>query len=267
VNDAVDRVILERQALDRGFSGGVLLSFVGHGVIMGGGLVLALLLPQTPPIPDSMGFAVEVPRGGGGSPQQAAPAPAAPTSTVPPQTQAPEPPQAPQQIIKPPKEEIPRDALPELDSKHSKKKATPPPPASGTSTSKSKASARPAVTGPGGTGTGADSIGISPNAPPGMGLPEGTSSGGDWYLASVQQRIWMIWSQQAKEGFNSTIGVTFTILADGTTEGIRITQPSGSTLMDLAAQRAVQMAGPFAPLPKDYGTTRYTLTAVFKPTD
>jgi TonB family protein len=101
--------------------------------------------------------------------------------------------------------------------------------------------------------------------PPGVGVPDGVDSGGDWYLAGVQQKIWTIWTQQVKGGFNEPIGVTFTILADGSVTDVQVTTPSQATLLNLAAQRAVLSAAPFGPLPKDYGTNRYTIRAIFKP--
>ena len=91
---------------------------------------------------------------------------------------------------------------------------------------------------PGGRGTSAATPGLE-FGPPGLGVPDGTDTGGDWYLAGVQQKIWMIWTQQIKAGFTQPVGVTFTILADGTVADVRVTQPSGATLLDIAAQRAV----------------------------
>ena len=76
----------------------------------------------------------------------------------------------------------------------------------------------------------------------------------------------MIWTQQIKAGFTQPVGVTFTILADGTIADLHVTQPSGATMIDFAAQRAVTSAAPFGPLPKDYGTNRKTIQALFKPT-
>jgi TonB family protein len=267
VNDAVDRIIIERQAMDQGFPGGFVLSLVGHSVLAGSAVIVALLVPKDPPIQVAPGFAVEMPRGGQGNPQP--PAPGAqtppvsqPPATQPPATEPPEPPPAP--FLKPPKEE-PRPTIPEYESKrHSKPRETPPPPTIG---GHGKPSSSHQSGAPRGTGTSHDMPGISIGGPPGVGVPDGTGSGGDWYIASVQQKIWMMWMQQIKENFNQPIGVTFTILASGDIDpDIRITQPSGSTILDMAAKRAIFMAAPFGPLPKDYGTTRYEITALFKPT-
>jgi TonB family protein len=86
-------------------------------------------------------------------------------------------------------------------------------------------------------------------------------------MAGVQQKIWIVWNQQIKSGFNRPIGVTFTIRADGTVTEVRVTAPSGVALLDMAAQRAVLNAAPFGPLPREYGTNRKTIQALFRPTD
>ena len=98
-------------------------------------------------------------------------------------------------------------------------------------------------------------------------MPGGTDAGGDWYLAGVQQKIWMLWNQQIKAGFTQPVGVTFTILPDGSVTDVRVTQSSGASLLDMAAQRAVLNAAPFGPLPKDYGQTnpRHDPGDIFKP--
>jgi TonB family protein len=116
----------------------------------------------------------------------------------------------------------------------------------------------------GGTGTGSATPGLE-FGPPGPGVPDGTDSGGDWYLAGVQQKIWMLWNQQIKSGFTQPVGVTFTILPDGSVTGVRVTVPSGATLLDMAAQRAILNAAPFGPLPREYGKNPRTIQALFKP--
>src|SRR5262249_11607953 len=168
---------------------------------------------------------------------------------------APEPPSKPQ-IAKPPKE-APRHGLPELDSKkkHAKPEKTPPPrPAPGNASTATAATAAASQT-----------PGLSLGAAPGPGVPTGTETGGDWYLASVQQKIWTIWNQQIKSDFNSSVTVSFSILADGSVDAVRVLQSTGASLLDRAPQRAVLSAAPFAPLPRTYGTNRYTIQAVFKP--
>ena len=254
MNDPIDRVIAEREAMDAGLPTTLVLSAFGHSVLIAGALVAPFFFPEPPPIQIMPGFLV-MPKGGGGVPVTEPPA-LAPPEAAPPATEAPQPkPKDEPKVAKPPKDDKKR-GLPELDPKKTKKpkpEKTPPP--------------RPARSGgvQGGTGKATQTPGLA-FAAAGPGTPDGMDVGGDWYLASVQQKIWMIWTQQIKANFTQPIGVTFTILADGSLEDVKLTQPSGVTLLDLAAQRAVDSASPFGPLPKNYGTNRYTIHAVFQPT-
>jgi protein TonB len=266
VDDPVNRLIVEREGLDAGFPGSVVLSVILHLLTLGAAVAAPLVFPPGPVLKVMDGFAVVLPRGGGGSsaaPAAAAPAvvPSAAPSAEPETPVAPPPPK----VIKPPKEEQ-RTGLPDIDQKRSKTKpATPPPPIRGAATAPTSGRAATAGSTAAGTGTSSRTPGLE-FGPPGIGVPDGTDSGGDWYMASVQQKIWMLWTQQVKSGFTQPVGVTFTILADGSVTDVQVTQSSGATLLDLAAQRAVQTASPFGPLPKDYGTTRKTVQALFKPT-
>ena len=250
MNDPVDRVIQERRRLDGGFSGGLLVSLVAHFVLVGVAVAAPLLFPAKAVIPVAEGFAVPLPRGGGGRPAPP-PATAAPPRAEAPAPAAPEPPK----VVQPPKEEpkASTKAVPELDPRKSRKRkeqpATAPPGESKT--------ASPAA--------GPATPGLALMGPPGPGSPGGTDSGGDWYLAGVQQKIWLIWNQQVRSGFRQAVAVTFTILEDGSLADVEITQSSGATLLDLAARRAVYSAAPFSPLPKIYGTKRKTIQAVFTP--
>jgi protein TonB len=257
----VARVLAERESLDAGFPGSVALSLVAHLLLVGAALIVPIVFPSGPVLRVMDGFFEPLPRGGGGS---SAP-PAAPTSA--PQakpTEAPPAPAAPEisKVAKPPKEE-PRQGLPELDAKKSRRKAESPVPRSLTATASNSPTQGGSVRGA--TGTSSTTPGLE-FAPPRVGVPDGTDTGGDWYLAGVQQKIWMIWTQQIKSGFTQPVGVSFTILADGSIADLRVTQPSGTTMIDFAAQRAVTSAAPFGPLPKDYGTNRKTIQALFKPT-
>jgi TonB family protein len=158
-------------------------------------------------------------------------------------------------VLKPPPKAEPRpDALPLPNARSVKRPATPPP---------VRATARET------TSTGRAAASATPGlefGPPGPGSPTGTDSGGDWYLAGVQQKIWMTWNQQIKAGYTQSVGVTFTILPDGQVTGMQVTQPSGVSLLDMAAQRAILNAAPFGPLPREYGQTPKTIQAFFRPT-
>jgi protein TonB len=250
--DPVVRVITERAAMDRGFPGSVMISLIAHLLIVGAAVAAPFLMPKEPPLKVADGFAVPMPAGGGGplNVQPAAPKPAPQTapSAAPPE---PKPPPEPPKVIKPPKEE-PRRGLPPEDAKKGRVKATPPP-----ATRTSGAA--------GASGTSSQTPGLGLVGPAGPGVPGGTDLLGDWYLAGVQRKIWMIWTQQIRTGHTQPIAVSFTILADGAVADVRVLQSSGASLLDLAAQRAIYSAAPFGPLPKDYGTNRFTIQAVFKP--
>ncbi len=255
MSDPVSRVIAQRQALENGFSRSVFVSVSAHLLVLAVAVAGPLLLPKKPLIRVAIGQLVELPKGGGGSPDAAppAPAPARPEPPRPQPTAAPKPEAKPEppKILKPPKEEK-RRGVPAPDSRKVRAKPKPqpaPPPTGGV---------------PGGNGTSAQVLGIG-GAPPGPGMPNGTATGGDWYLATVQQKIWMLWQQQIRTGPQLEVRVSFTILADGSVQDVRVVESSGVYLLDQAAQRAVVSAAPFGPLPKDYGTNRFTIHALFKP--
>ena len=241
-----------------------MVSLVVHVVTVSAAFAAPFLFPPPPPLRVADGFAVVLPRGGGGDPNAGgAQAPPAVQTPAPPD---PAPPAAepPPKVLKPPKEE-PRKGLPEVDARKAPKKADKPAPRTSirdAGDAKAKPTTAGSSRGPG-TSSGPQGLAIGPAGP---GVPEGTDSGGDWYLAGIQQKVWTIWTQQVKAGFTEPIGVTFTILADGSVADVQVTKASGATLLNLAAQRAILSAAPFGPLPKDYGTNRYTIQAIFKPT-
>ena len=263
MNDPVDTVLAQREALDRGFSGSLLMSGLAHGAIVAAALLAAYLAAQKPLIVIADGFAVQLPRGGGGNPNPApaAPAPAQPEPKASEPAPAPEP--EPPKIIKPPTEE-PRKGLPDPDVKPVKAKPEPTRAAPRTAGAPAERPGTARAAGPGGTGTSNQPLGLE-MAPVGPGIPGG-ADGGDYYMAGVQRKIWTIWMQQVKNNFQQPVSVMFTIMADGSVTNVQVTQSSGVSLLDLAAQRAVQIASPFSPLPRDYGTSQITVQAHFKPT-
>jgi len=253
VNDPVDRLLDERQAMDRGLPAAVVLSLFAHLMLVGGAVAVMLSSPHEPPLKVIDGFVVPLPPGGFGRPDAAppatTPAPApAPAPSEPPPAPKPEPPH----VIKPPKEE-PRRGLPEPDARRIKARPEPTPATRSASTSRDR------------PGRSTETPGFE-FGPPGPGVPGGTDMMGDWYLAGVQRKVWTVWMQQVKANFTQPITVHFTILADGQLdEAVRVVQSSGVPLLDLAAKRAIYNAAPFGPLPKTYGTTRFTIQGVFKP--
>jgi len=264
VNEAVDRLIAERERMERGLTATMLVSVFGHLVLVASAIVLPRLLPHEPPLRIADGFAVTLPRGGGGSPLAQAPPAAGPApQPAPAASSAPPPPK----VLKPPVEAKNPRALPLPDSRRVARARPEPPlfPGRASASSATRPNApRPGGV-PGGTGTASATPGLE-FGPPGPGVPNGNDSGGDWYLAGVQQKIWMLWNQQIKAGFTQPIGVTFTIQPNGTVTDVRVTQPSGAALLDMAAQRAVLNAAPFGPLPREYGANPRTIQALFRPT-
>jgi TonB family protein len=107
--------------------------------------------------------------------------------------------------------------------------------------------------------------GLDIEGPAGIGVPGGDDASGDWYLAGVQRKIWMIWTRQIKSGFAAPITVSLTITETGAVDDVRVVESGGVALLDAAAQRAVYSAAPFTPLPRTYGTNRLTIRAVFRP--
>jgi TonB family protein len=240
VNDPVDRLISERAALDRGFSRGVVLSVAGHLLLAAAAFAGSFLAPKKPLIDIVQIHVIELPRGGGGSPSGGEPAPAPPKPDKQPEPPKAEPPKK-KEIIKPPNEE-PKKGVPLEDSKKKKAMATPTtaPAASGSTGGLSK--------------TAADVLGLGIGRV-GPGVLDGSDLSGDWYMGSVVQRILMIWRSRIHQDLNTPIVVRFTILADGSVTDVQVVQSSGASLLDMAAQSAIQSAAPFKPLPKHYDET------------
>ena len=261
MSDSISQLLAERERQDHGLPTTLLVSLTGHFGLAGLVVALPMLLPHEPPIKLTESVFVVMPRGGGGTPQASAPPAPEPVAKPKPEESAAPPPQV---VLKPPPKAEPRpNALPLPDSK-TRRPPTPPPVRAVTkpvpSTSSGSAGTTPS------TKSAASATPGLEFGPPGPGVPTGTESGGDWYLASVQQKIWMIWNQQIKTGYTQSVGVTLTIQPDGTVTDVRLTEPSGASLLDLAAQRAVLNAAPFGPLPREYGQKPFTIRAIFKPT-
>jgi TonB family protein len=59
----------------------------------------------------------------------------------------------------------------------------------------------------------------------------------------------------ALDGAQGVVIVTFTILADGSVAGARVTRTSGIAELDENCRRAILRAAPYAPLPAELGTS------------
>ena len=188
MNEAVDRVIEQRERLDRGFPASVVLSAAFHLLVGGVAFGAAWLGPRPPLVRVAPGILIPLPPGGGGP---LAPEPPPTAAKAPPA--APEPaPEPPPKVIQPPREAKPQ-GLPRPDARKAKpkpQKSAPParpappseerrPPASGTTASQA-------------------TPGLGLIGPSGPGVPYGTDPMGDWYLAGVQRKIWLIWVRQVE---------------------------------------------------------------------
>ena len=251
----MDRVLEQRATLDRGFGATLAMSTFGHVAFVGLALLVTWLGARGPRIREVPGFAVVLPRGGGGpSAPEPRPVPAVvpPPVTVPPAPVAK--PEPPPKVLKPPKEE-PRKGLPALDSKKTR-----PAPAERTP------AAAPASTTRSGTGD-AGIPGLDIEAPPGLGVPGGNDAERrlvprgraaedlDDLDAADQVGIHAAHHRQPHHHRDRRAGG----------RSVRVVESGGVPMLDAAAQRAVYSAAPFTPLPRSYGTNRLTIRAVFRP--
>jgi TonB family protein len=139
----------------------------------------------------------------------------------------------------------PKDSLPDLDSKGRRRKAEAPLPQATQPVSRSQTASG-----------GADSVGLDIGGTPGLGVPDGTAVGGDWYIAGVIQKIRALWQQQlAAAAMPQPVIVKLTIQADGSIGSPVVVVSSGVFTVDQAALRSIYSAAPFRELPKEHGTT------------
>jgi TonB family protein len=97
---------------------------------------------------------------------------------------------------------------------------------------------------------------------PSLGLPTAVDSN-DWYLSAVQLKVTRAWQAQTVTQ-DAEVVVGFHILGDGRIADVQVLQSSGNRLVDLAAQRAVVVSGPFSELPSHLSAPLY-LKARFRP--
>ncbi|MBI2915577.1 MAG: TonB C-terminal domain-containing protein [Elusimicrobia bacterium] len=94
----------------------------------------------------------------------------------------------------------------------------------------------------------------------GIGFGEGDSVGGigagnfpyGWYVHAVRKKMDSFWNVSSGMGRRIVVQVAFTILKDGSVEGLSVEESSGDSVFDRAALRAVDDSSPFPPLPQDY---------------
>jgi protein TonB len=91
----------------------------------------------------------------------------------------------------------------------------------------------------------------------GVGLGQNSILGNEFgaYADLVIRRVTDKWQTNGLAGLHTApiAIVTFDIQRDGSVRNIRVAQGSGIATLDVSAQRAVQDAAPFPPLPPQYG--------------
>lgn len=106
--------------------------------------------------------------------------------------------------------------------------------------------------------TGSGGIGVGPNS------PLGTRFGS--YVALLQERIASKWNTgdlAGRSGLRPVV-VSLTILRDGSVRGVRVAEPSGNSLLDRSAERAVLDASPLPPLPLAFEKDEASLELYFQ---
>lgn len=253
--DPVHNVLERRRRLDAGFSQSLVLSGSAHGLVFIATALVVLLSPAPKLINVVDGFAVQIPRGGGGPARPPEPPAALATPAPAPEKAPPKP--TPPPLLKPEKPRDKKGLTPNI--KATERKPTPTPAPASRATPQAGAAAKgtppPAPT---------EEPGLA-LAPSGPGAPTGTDALGDLYLGGVQRRIWARWQAELRADTHEPVTVAFVILANGEVQDVAIARSSGSSLVDRAAQRAVLSAGPFSPLPASLGKDRYLIHATFRP--
>ncbi|MBD3344802.1 MAG: TonB family protein [Chitinivibrionales bacterium] len=85
-----------------------------------------------------------------------------------------------------------------------------------------------------------------------------------WYLNSVQQQIERQWKPPSEKD-NASVTVTFTIFSNGTISNAKVADPSGSSVLDNLAIRAVSLAAPFGKLPPGFSGDKLNLNCTLRP--
>jgi len=88
----------------------------------------------------------------------------------------------------------------------------------------------------------------------GVGIGENTTLGTrfGYYVNLMQRQIAQKWNTGGMANDGRRVLLTFSILRDGTVQGLRVAQASGNYALDTSAQRAVLEASPLPQLPPAY---------------
>jgi TonB family protein len=87
------------------------------------------------------------------------------------------------------------------------------------------------------------------------------------YLGQLTQEVRTKWysgvPDSARQGQKGRVVLIFTVLRDGTSQGVRIVAGSGTESLDQAATAAVQSASPLPQLPADFSDDRIVVQFAF----
>jgi protein TonB len=85
------------------------------------------------------------------------------------------------------------------------------------------------------------------------------------YADLLRTRVAQFWkTTDIRASHAPVVGVTFTLRRDGSVTGIRITQRSGISALDISAQRAVMDAAPFPQLPPQFPKNEAEIEFLFQ---
>jgi hypothetical protein len=267
MNEAVDRVLEEREAMDRGFPAGVVMSGLAHLLSCGGRVRGVVARAARRPIIEVMRRlrrpachgAEAAPRPGSGTRGGAAgDDPSGARSGAAGTRASSEGHQAAQGRA------AKGVAAPDAKTDEAKPRSRRSPRYSGAA---HPADALPSRV-PLGQAVTAVDAGASASSAPRRGTPNGSDAVRDWYLAAVQQKIWVIWTRQARAASASRHGLLHHPRRwhFGGRFGPASVQSQRRTVARPAADEPSSRAAPFGPLPKTYGTNRITIQARFQPT-
>ncbi len=85
------------------------------------------------------------------------------------------------------------------------------------------------------------------------------------YADILRNRVAQYWkTADIRAANNTVVGVTFILHRDGTASGVRLTQKSGNSALDISAQRAVMDASPFPQMPPQFPKSEAEIEFLFQ---
>ena len=261
MHEAVSDILVERSHDPEGISRMVLLSFLGHAVLLA---ALVVLPPRWhSSAPDETPMMITINSGGSGPDTGGlTPISGRPVQEVSPADAKPA-------AIAPPAPKVPEMVMPEPKARPSPK--TPP---KRVERPVDKSAARKPTTGPevkagdARADTGGEPIPFGGLTRPSGGGASSTMAMTDYadfccpgYLNQMVDLIKRNWNQN--QGAAGQVQIKFTIQRDGTIRDVQVAKPSAISLLDLEAQRAVLKTQTLPPLPREFTPNTLTVTVIF----